>query len=308
MKHNIKSKFSLIFVVAILVINASYGQQEILLTKYTYNSLFFNPAYAGSHGASIGTANIQYRNQWIGFEGAPTTLMAGGEINLMKDKVGLGVTIYNENIGVESRNEIATNYAYRIKLNKGYLCGGLRLGLSFFNNDFSRANSEVPESNFNSYNVISGGAGLYYHTDGLYIGAAVPTLFVASKSKDIGDRVPHIYFHTGLMLGDEYSKVKFEPSLLLNFQKAVKPQFTFGMNAWFSPDFAIGAHWRSEDAVAISSEIHFLEKFRFGIAYDFTLSPIRNHSSGSIEAMFGYKFTTNKNNPRIKSLRYGGHF
>jgi len=308
MKHSLKFKCLFVLLITIFIINTSHSQQEILLTKYTYNSLFFNPAYAGSHGESIGTANVQYRNQWIGFDGAPITLMAGGEINLFRDKVGIGLTVYNENIGVERRNEIATNYAYRIKLNKGYLCGGLRLGMSFFNNDFTRATSEVPESNFTSYNIISGGAGIYYHTDGLYFGASVPTLFVASKSKSIGDRVPHIYFHTGLMIGDEYSAVKFEPSILFNIQKSVKPQFTFGTNAWFSDDFAVGVHWRSEDAVALSSEIHFMEKFKFGIAYDFTISPIRNHSSGTLEAMFGYKFTTNKNNPRIKSLRYGGRF
>ena len=308
MKYNIKFLSSFILVLTILSINVSFCQQEILLTKYTYNSLFFNPAYAGSHGDGIGTANIQYRNQWIGFAGAPTTLIAGGEINLFKDKVGLGVTIYNENIGVERRNEIATNYAYRIQLNKGYLCGGLRLGMSFFSNDFTTANAETPESNFNSYNVISGGAGLYYHTNGLYIGASVPTLFVASKSKSIGDRVPHLYFHTGLMIGDEYSTVKVEPSLLINAQKSVKPQFNFGANVWFSNDFAVGAHWRSEDAVALSSEIHFMENFKFGIAYDFTTSAIRNHSSGSLEAMFGYKFARNKNNPRIKNIRYGGRF
>jgi type IX secretion system PorP/SprF family membrane protein len=284
------------------------GQQEILLSKYTFNSLFFNPSYAGSHGYGIGTVNLHYRNQWMGFEGAPTTLMAGGEVNLFKDRVGFGLTLINESIGVESRNDIATNYAYRIKLNNGYLCGGLRLGLSLFQNDFSRANAETAEINYLNYSVISGGAGLYYHTDGLYLGLAVPTMFVASKSNDIGDRVPHFYFHTGLMIGDEYSKVKFEPSLLLNYQKSVKTQFTIGINTWFNDGFAVGLHWRSQDAIAISTEIHFMQDFKFGLAYDLTTSELRNQSYGSMEALFGYRFNANKNNPRIKNLRYGGRF
>ena len=64
MKHSLKFKCLFVLLITIFIINTSHSQQEILLTKYTYNSLFFNPAYAGSHGESIGTANVQYRNQW----------------------------------------------------------------------------------------------------------------------------------------------------------------------------------------------------------------------------------------------------
>jgi type IX secretion system PorP/SprF family membrane protein len=287
----------------------SNAQQELILTKYTYNSMFFNPAYAGSHGFNQGTALVHYRNQWIGFKGAPTTLVGGGEISAFNNRVGFGLGFAGESIGVESRADIHLNTAYRIPLKRGHLAGGLRFGFSGFNNDFAKVQFEQNEPNlYENYNLFSIGAGFYYNTDGLYVGISVPTLAVASKSKAIGDRVNHIYFHTGFMIGDEYSKVKFEPSVLFKFEQSVPLQFTFGVNAWFSDDFAIGAHFRSQDAIALSSELHFLKNYRVGLAYDFTTSDVRKYSDGTLEFLLGYTFNTTPNNPRIKSLRYGGRF
>jgi|GEM_PF-4019930 len=82
-----------------------FGQQETIMTKYVFNSLFFNPAYAGSHGEGIGTATVQYRNQWLGVVGAPTTMLASGEVSLYDNSLGIGATLGRETIGANARNE-----------------------------------------------------------------------------------------------------------------------------------------------------------------------------------------------------------
>jgi type IX secretion system PorP/SprF family membrane protein len=289
-----------------------FSQQEIILTKYTYNSMFFNPAYAGSHGYGEGTAWVHYRNQWLGLEGAPTTIMAGGELSTFDNRLGLGLGIARESIGVESRTEVNLNSAYRIQLNNGYLSGGLRVGFSNFDSDFTKllikdATDVFDENNY-QYNMFSVGTGLYYHNESLYLGVSVPAIAVISKSdKNLGDRTRHIYGHMGLIIGDEYSSIKVEPSLLLKYEIAAPLQFTLGAIAWFSDDFGIGGHYRSSDALALSAEVQFND-FKVSAAYDFTLSEIRKYSDGTIELLCGYRFNTLKDNPRIKNLRYGGRF
>jgi type IX secretion system PorP/SprF family membrane protein len=57
---------TLLFLGALGFINA---QQEPMYTQYMFNSLSFNPAYAGSH--EYMSIRLLYRNQWVDFEGAP---------------------------------------------------------------------------------------------------------------------------------------------------------------------------------------------------------------------------------------------
>lgn len=296
----------------IFIATSTYAQQEIILTKYTFNSLFFNPAYAGSHGWDEGSVVLHYRNQWLGIEGAPTTIMAGGELSLFEDRVGLGITLAQESIGVEKRFDLGTNYAYRIDLGNGQLAGGLRVGGSFYNTDFSDINNEEAGDLFDGsaidYKVFTTGAGIYYHNEGLYLGVAVPTLVAIGNAPGTGYKERHFYGHLGLMIGDEYSTIRFEPSLLLKYQKAAPLQITLGVNAWLMNGFAVGAHWRSDDAIALSSELILDNKYRFAAAYDYTIGGLRKESNGTLEFMLGYMFNTSPEQERIRNIRHGGRF
>ena len=302
----------ILIITAIFCTTYAYGQQEIILTKYTFNSMFFNPAYAGSHGWDEGSINLHYRNQWLGLEGAPTTIMAGAEINMFEDRVGLGVTIAKESIGLESRLDLSTNYAYRIDLGDSHLAGGLRVGGSFYGSDFSKLeNVETLDPNYQSdinYKVFSTGVGVYFHKEDFYLGAAVPAIVAIGDKPGTAFRQRHFYLHSGLMIGDEYSSIKFEPSILLKYQKAAPLQVTLGVNAWLTEGFAIGGHWRSKDALALSAELLMNEKYRLAAAYDFTTSELRKETNGTIELMLGYNFNRSPETSRIKNIRHGGRF
>lgn len=288
------------------------AQQEVILTKYTYNSLFFNPAYAGSHGLGEGTALVHYRNQWLGLPGAPSTILAAAEGSLADNRVGVGLGLARESIGAEGRTEVNLNGAYRIQLDDGQIAGGIRAGFAHFSDDFGKLlvkdAGDVFDNADYSFNTFAVGVGAYYNTDKFYMGLSVPTLAVISTAgRDAGDRVQHVYAHAGLMIGNEYSDLKFEPSILVKYQNSVPLQATLGCNIWLSDDLAFGGHYRSSDALALSAEVH-VGDIRFGAAYDFTLSEIRKYSDGSIEVFAGYRFNLRPNDPKIKNLRYGGRF
>lgn len=306
MKNIVIITFALVCTVSI------YAQQEIILTKYTFNSMFFNPAYAGSHGWDEGSLNLHYRNQWLGLEGAPTTIMAGGELNMFEDRVGLGLTLAKESIGIENRLDISTNYAYRIDLGDSHLAGGLRVGGSFYRSDFSKLSDvEFPEPIYITdvnYKVFTTGIGIYYHSKDFYLGGAIPALVAIGNQPGTAYRQRHFYLHSGIMIGDDYSSLRFEPSILLKYQKAAPLQTTIGVNVWFAEGFAVGGHWRSSDALALSAELLLDQKYRFAAAYDFTTSELRKDTNGTIEVMLGYNFNSSPESKRINNIRHGGRF
>lgn len=289
------------------------AQQEIIFTKYIYHALYFNPAYAGCHGFDQGTAIIQYRNQWIGLEGSPVTLMGSFEHSLAKDRLGLGFTIGREIIGIESRTDVSTNFAYRIPVGKGNLAGGIRVGLSQYSSDFNQLKNvqigdPLHEDNNNKFSIFSSGFGLYYNEQNFFIGLTMPAIAALSRADKSTFKARHLYLHTGGMLGAKTNFVNVEPSLLVSYQEAAPIQYTLGLNVWYNRQFAIGAHLRSGDAFALSSEMFLMDKLRMTVSYDFTISDIRNYESGSFEIMMGYHLYRASKTKKIKHIRHGGRF
>lgn len=312
MSKIIKMK-NIIYITAILFCGISISaQQEIILTKYTFNSMFFNPAYAGSHGWDEGSINLHYRNQWMGIDGAPTTIMANGELSVFENRVGLGFSLAQESIGIENRFEVSSNFAYRVEMGRGQLAGGIRVGGSFYGSDFGKLNNvetgdQVHLDDVN-YKVFTTGMGVYYSEKNFYIGASIPAIVAIGDKPGIGYRERHYYAHSGMMFDNDFSDLKFEPSVLIKYQKAAPLQVTLGVNTWFTKEFAIGVHWRSSDAIALSTELLFDKKYRLGLAYDFTLSELNEQSNGTLELMLGYDFSTSPDVVRIRSIRHGGRF
>jgi type IX secretion system PorP/SprF family membrane protein len=301
-----------IYIIVLFCSSFVNGQQEILLSKYTVNNLFFNPAYAGSHGKSEGTFNAHYRNQWMGFEGAPQTIMLGGEYSMMKNTLGLGVMLSRESIGVEQRSEVTFNTAYRVKMGEGQLAGGIRVGFMNFGNNFSkltvRSAGDIYDASSYNITLFSVGSGLYYNTEKFYMGVSVPTIAVLGNNKPIGERRKHFYFNMGTMLGDEDASIRLEPNVLLAYSKAAPLQYSVGGNIWFSQEIALGALYRSDDAVSVSGELYFQDRFKLSVAYDITLSSLRKFSDNSLEFAIGYRFNTDPRAAKLRYLRYQGGY
>ena len=93
-----KNKLIAFIVLSFLGLLAINAQQEPQYTQYMYNTMVYNPAYAGSKGHF--SIEALYRTQWVGLDGAPDT----GTISFntpvgVSEKVGLGVSIIHDRIG-----------------------------------------------------------------------------------------------------------------------------------------------------------------------------------------------------------------
>src|SRR5687768_8565013 len=100
--------FLLLFFFTLTQVSA---QQQTQFTQYMFNTNVVNPAYAGSRGAV--SALSLYRTQWVGFEGAPATLMFNVNSPFLNDKIGAGITLINEETGPTKQTGFFSDFVFK---------------------------------------------------------------------------------------------------------------------------------------------------------------------------------------------------
>ena len=95
--------------------------------QYVLNPLVINPAFAGNRGA----LNIAafYRRQWAGIPGAPETATLTLDAPFINSKLGLGLLVINDKIGVTKETRFSSIYSFRISIGDGNLALGLGAGV-----------------------------------------------------------------------------------------------------------------------------------------------------------------------------------
>ena len=130
-----------IFIMSLGLLNTtkSVAQQDAQFTQYMYNTINVNPAYAGSRGV-LSVFGI-YRAQWVGLEGAPTTSVASLHAPINNSRVGLGISLSKDEIGISDRKTVATDFSYTINTSEDFkLSFGIKGSASLLNVDYTKLN------------------------------------------------------------------------------------------------------------------------------------------------------------------------
>ncbi len=275
------------------------AQQIPVLSQYMFNGLVINPAYAGSKDFMSST--LMVRKQWSGFEGAPSTQNASIHGPLRRKRVGLGLMISNDKIGITSQTDVYASYAYHLPTSYGKLSLGLQGGISYYKSSFSGLNVHDNDDPVYAANSLTNlqpnfGFGAYYYQERFYAGLSIPQLISYDSiqalnvyTDGIHHQARHYYFNTGVILEASRDFI-FRPSVLVKYVMNAPVQFDINMNFLLSNIFWVGASYRSGDAIVGIFEYQINRKLRIGYSYDYTISELKNHSSGSHEIMIGYDF------------------
>lgn len=286
-------------IVTLATFSNAFAQQDAMISQYMFNGLFLNPAYAGTHKYTSTT--LLHRVQWTAFEGAPTTSIATIDGTILKEKVGWGLMIANDRIGVTSQTDIFANYNYQINLGKGKLSMGLKLGASQYYANLGKLtvwdkDDYVFAENRSSAFLPKAGCGVYYYAEKYYAGLSVPTLWAYDNTRNFsfniekGSNLRRHYFLTGGYVFTISDKVKLKPSTLIKYQPAAPLQVDLNLNALFMDKFWIGTSFRTEDAMVIITEYQINKQLRIGYAFDYTYSGLRSYAGTTHEFMLGYDF------------------
>ena len=200
-----------------------------------------------------------------------------------------------------------------MKMNKGTFSIGLRGSLRAYQVHWSElsathsGDTELPSGTTNKV-IPNFGTGLYFDSKRFYIGVSLPHILnrdlsysEIARNTDFGKERRHFYLMSGYLLNLN-SQVKFKPAILLKYVKNTPFDMDLNTTFIFMDKWWTGLSYRlgGDSVQGIGESIDLLvqyqitSEFRVGAAYDFTLSKLRNHSSGSYEVQLDYCIQTKK--------------
>jgi type IX secretion system PorP/SprF family membrane protein len=311
MKINMNYPKSLLLILSMAACFVSNAQFDPNFTQYMFNEAIINPGYAGSRECLSGT--MLYRQQWVGLDGAPTTLTGSLHSPIMGGKLGAGLNFVNEKIGVSQRTAVSANGAYRLGLKNATLSFGLQLGLVSLSENLSQLNLQ----NDQQFMISSGkktapnlGFGMYYSTAKWYGGLSIPRMIynridVASGSTEVDNSFNVDYFHYYLTGGGVIAvnnMIKVRPNAMMKVVKGAPAQLDVNANVLFNDMIWAGVGYRTGDAMNLLIGAFINKQLRIGYSYDYTLSALQDYNTGSHEIMIGYDLNFTKD--KMVSPRY----
>jgi type IX secretion system PorP/SprF family membrane protein len=319
-----------LFFCIIFLANSRFAeaQQDAQYSQYMFNSLVINPAYAGYKEAlSLGALS---RIQWVGIDGAPKTqtIIFDGSFG-NDEKVGLGLSIVKDKLGLQEQSSAYLNYAYRLRVgDEARLAFGLGIGVAQYTLNGDGAITNDPnDPNFPygkaSFIVPDARFGVHYSTDQFYAGLSVtnlvsPSINYSNDTKNIVAKQGRHFFLTAGYLVDVLDFVKFKPSFLIkedlkgptnldlnNFfliNEKVWLGFSYRTSVNLLNKSGVQGNVKSPDALVGMVEFYAGKGWRLGYAYDYTVSSLKGYESGSHEISIGITF--GKRDVSILSPRY----
>ncbi len=291
-----------------LVANIGSAQQDAQYTQYMYNTISVNPAYAGSRG--VMSIMGLHRSQWVGLDGAPRTQTLTVNTPIGKNnRVGLGLSIVNDEIGPTDETYFDIDFSYTIPTSeRGKLSFGLKAGGHLLNVDFQKLSQfEVGDSVFENGNIDNKfspnvGVGIYYHTDKFYLGLSAPNLLETdhfdeaatvgnnNASTFIAEERINYYLITGYVF-DIGDNVKFKPAVLSKLVFGAPLQVDVSANFLLYDKLTLGVAYRWSAAFSAMAGFQISDSLMVGFGYDKESTELgrTQFNDGSYEVMLRFE-------------------
>ncbi len=291
------------------------AQQQLHLSQYTLHQPFLNPASIAMNKNINGA--LVYRQQWVGFSGAPS--VAGFNFNMpfKKQKSFLGLTVFNDKIGVNNRTDLSLSYAYRIALSqKSSLSFGLAATVAMLKSNLSEVETTdsgdpVFTSNTKTFASPDFKFGVNFFMERFYVGFALPRIldneivYNSGYKGDIGFdyKTLHYHLHSGykIRLSDRFD---MPIAALMKFVVGSPVQFDVSAMVDYNNLFAVGAAYRSQKIMVAMANVRITKYFRLGYAYDYNFTQLRQVSSGSHEIMLVFNLVKTMEAVKIDAPRF----
>lgn len=291
-----------------------FAQQDPMYSQYVFDGLLINPAYAGTR--EVLNAAALYRNQWVNIPGAPKTGVFSIDSPIKNEKVGLGLNVVVDEIGVTNHTGISGIYSYKLYFSQSSLSFGIQAGVGFFNSTNSEVkhsdNATVDPAFVTDYHVMlpNFSCGIYYHSDRYYAGFSVMDILgrtienqlYPNVANDLVINVESHFFLTSGYLIDLSPNVKVQPSFLVKYVGGAPLEFD--INGVFSlyDLFYMGISYRSYASIDILTQVRINNQLSLGYSYEYSTNELSNFTSGSHEIVL--RFRLDKGQRKFVSPRY----
>ncbi|MCC6251106.1 MAG: type IX secretion system membrane protein PorP/SprF [Bacteroidia bacterium] len=309
----IEKKFFGLFTSLLLLLSVEVtAQQAPRYSMYMFNTMNYNPAYAGYSDEVVST--LLYRKQWLNFPGAPQTGSFNIHTPIRQDNMGVGLSFINDKAGAVMQNSLNMAYSYHLKFKTSRLAFGLQAVVQNYSvalskvktNPLGEADNAFNTGDINAYS-LNFGTGAYYFSNNYYVGLSAPFLL----NNKIGTKIPgsnsvakqgtHAYLTGGYVFSIN-PIVKLKPSALLKYAAHSPLQADINLMGYFYDIIGFGTTYRTSDSFNAMAEIILPKGFRLAYAYDYTISPVKSFQAGSHEIILQYRFGFSKD--KLSSPRF----
>lgn len=286
----------------LLASNVVNAQQEPTYTQYMFNTQTINPAYAGTW-ETMGFMALA-REQWVGFDNAPSTQTFTFQTLMKNKKVGLGLNVINDQFGLEKRFSIFGDYSYLVPMDNDLkLRLGLKAGISSYSNNLNNydvidPNDPMFQGDITHRIMPNFGIGAFLYKNRYYIGLSVPKMIQNDFKNNVNNyssqaEMRH-YFLTGGYVFNLSENVQFKPTMLTKLAPNTPLQVDLTANFLIANRFWIGSMYRTGASFGFIAQWIINNKLRFGYAVDFSTTKLQRYNDGTHEIMISYELSTLK--------------
>jgi len=343
-KYNMKKLVSILtfFIVFFSFENQVFSQQDAQLSHYMFNSMYYNPGYAGLEGVTRFTGT--FRKQWLGYQASsgaqggtsPSTAVITGNTLLpfFKQCTGAGFNFVYDVNGPITTTELQVSLAYHLKIKTGKLGIGLRSGIynqSLNTSDYNVITKEDPvyqslQSSSNAHQMkadLTGG--LYWQTPKYYIGVSVAHLTSSQFTYGIDSVKSKLANHVYVTGGYTFkvgTLLKVTPNAFLQTDTKTYTYLFGGLVTYndklfggisarqsiAARDVSVGGNTISNDDIIFIIGMNMMKDnaMRMSYAFDYVTSGVQAKTRTSHEIMLSYVIPSVWNQPKpiVRTPRY----
>lgn len=285
----------LVLFFALALIGMTQAQQLGRRTQFITNTYLVNPAVAGTKPYTPIMAS--YRNQWTGFDQAPTTYTLSGHTTL-PNKIGVGAIFFHDDAGgAISNTGIELTGSYHVDLNNE---DAVSFGLSGVVGQYAFNNTDLVVYDVNDPSILPNNEselgfdanfGMMVYGPNYFFGASVPQLLqtgynIDGFTPDKNERVRHYNFMGSYLyyVSDEFA---IQPCALVKLTAATPVQLDFYVRGIYNDFLWASLGYRNQDAITFGIGGEY-NNMMLSYAYDVTVSDAKSFSPHTHELTIGY--------------------
>ena len=293
-----------VIVLLMLTVNI-FAQQIPVFSTYYFDKFLVNPAFTGIDNEY--RAFGFYRSQWGAMPGRPVTGGATAEGSFWKDRIGAGIFVTNDRIGIFNRTEANISYAQKIQFAKDHqIAIGIQGGAFVNRIDFSDARAKDPNDpgigNLTPSKItFDFSVGISYKWKKLLVGFSVPNVIQSNAQYSVStgsvadyQYIRHYTAYAQYKFSIQKGKFNITPTLFMRKGVASTLQFDATVLLDYKNTVFIGGGYRNSFGAVIMAGANILNMFTLAYAYDYTTQPVLNGQVGAThEITFGFHLPSN---------------
>jgi type IX secretion system PorP/SprF family membrane protein len=299
----------------------SFAQQLPYYTQNKSNAFMLNPGVTGTK--RLLDARVNYRMQWLGYEGAPRTTSVALHSRFLKGKMGAGMYLLQDKIGPEKQTNLGASYAYHIRFPDCELSAGLAGNFSkhtLIGSKMTLHNNQdqsIDQTISNSTWASDASAGIYLYNDRFHVGASGIHVLQSTaefyKADTTKKGTIKYVTQANFTLGYNFSQnpdFVWESTLYGSYVKGAPMALDYTLRLHYQERVFAGISIRLRDAIALHLGYTFFENYQVSYSYDIQIGGLRRYNNGSHEIMLAvshniFKTKKGRDNSKFLNQRYG---